>query len=324
MALELLSLRSQTQRYIFRFGFLLQSLERKKNMDKGVYTALSGGIAKSHELELIANNLANANTPGFKKDSGTFNEYLTDLRRNDSVESLPREIISSSSINGRPSGDKSFVEMDGVYTDFRQGNVEKTGRALDIALDGKGFFEVLTPSGVQYTRQGNFNISPQGILVTNNGYPVLSKADKVQGSTPAEGELFGVIDNTGKQLPAPSRNPQPEQRVIRLGNGPIEIGQEGIIRQNGAQVAQLNIEEFHEQQWLEKSGNTYFKNVSPTNLKNEDIKTKLHQGFLESSNVNPISEMTRMIEATRAYESHLQAIKTYQEIDSKTANELTK
>ena len=64
-------------------------------MDKGVYIALSGGIAKGHELELIANNLANANTAGFKKDSGTFNEYLTDLRRNDSVESLPREIILS-------------------------------------------------------------------------------------------------------------------------------------------------------------------------------------------------------------------------------------
>ena len=63
---------------------------------------------------------------------------------------------------------------------------------------------------------------------------------------------------------------------------------------------------------------------SPNNLKNEEIKTKIHQGFIESSNVNPISEMTRMIEATRAYESHLQAIKTYQEIDSKTANELTK
>jgi len=293
-------------------------------MDKGVYTALSGGIAKSHELELIANNLANANTPGFKRDSGTFNEYLTDLRRNDSVESLPREIISSASINGRPSGDKSFVELDGVYTDFRQGNVEKTGRSLDIAIEGKGFFEVMTPSGVQYTRQGNFNISPQGILVTGNGYPVLSKADKVQGTTPAEGDLFGVIDSSGRQVPAPNRNPRPEQRMIQLGNGPIEIDQNGIIRQNGVQVAQLNIEEFHEEQWLEKSGNTYFKNTSPNNLKNEELKTKLHQGFIESSNVNPISEMTRMIEATRAYESHLQAIKTYQEIDGKTANDLTK
>ncbi len=293
-------------------------------MDKGVYTALSGGIAKSHELELIANNLANANTPGFKRDSGTFNEYLTDLRRNDSVESLPREIISSSSINGRPSGDKSFVEMDGVYTDFRQGNVEKTNRKLDLALEGGGFFEIMTPAGVQYTRQGNFNISPKGILVTGNGYPVLSKADKVQGSTPVEGDLFGVIDSLGQQVPAPARNPRPEQRMIQLGNGPIEIDQNGIIRQNGAQVAQINIEEFQEAQWLEKSGNTYFKNISPNNLKNGELKTKLHQGFLESSNVNPISEMTRMIEATRAYESHLQAIKTHQEVDGKTVNDLVK
>lgn len=293
-------------------------------MDKGVYIALSGGIAKGHELELIANNLANANTVGFKKDSGTFNEYLTDLRRNDSVESLPREIISSSSLNGRPSGDKSFVEMDGVYTDFRQGNIEKTGRNLDIALEGKGFFEVLTPSGVQYTRQGNFNISPQGILVTTNGYPVLSKANKVQGSTPIEGDLFGVIDSSGKQTPSPTRNPSPEQRFIQMRNGSISITEEGIIRQGGADVGQLNIEEFHEEQWLEKSGNTYFKNVNPSNFNNEAIKTKTHQGFIESSNVNPISEMTRMIEATRAYESHLQAIKTHQEVDGKTVNDLAK
>jgi flagellar basal-body rod protein FlgF len=293
-------------------------------MDKGVYTALSGGIAKSHELELIANNLANANTPGFKKDNGTFNEYLTGLRRNDSVESLPREIMAATDLNARPSGDKSFVEMDGVYTDYRQGNIEKTGRTLDVALEGKGFFEVLTPSGVQYTRQGNFNISPQGILVTNNGYPVLSRPAKVQGTAPAEGDLFGVINSSGKQVPGGVRTPGPQQRVINLANGPIEIGQEGIIRQNGIQVAQLNIEEFKEDQWLEKSGNTYFKNTSPNNLNNEDVKSRVHQGFLESSNVNPISEMTRMIEATRAYESHLQAIKTYQEIDAKTANDLTK
>ena len=73
-------------------------------MDKGIYTALSGGIAKSHELELIANNLANANTPGFKRDTGTFNEYLTSLRRPDSVDGLQRELRSLTSPDARPAG----------------------------------------------------------------------------------------------------------------------------------------------------------------------------------------------------------------------------
>src|SRR4051812_41503482 len=138
-------------------------------MDKGIYTALSGGIAKSHELELIANNLANANTPGFKRDTGTFNEYLTEFRRNDSVEGVKREIAAAAGMDTRPTGDKSFVEMDGVYTDFRQGTLEKTGRTLDLGIEGQGFFEVWTPSGIRYTRQGSFSVSTDGHLVTQNG-----------------------------------------------------------------------------------------------------------------------------------------------------------
>ena len=136
------------------------------NMDKGIYTALSGGLAKSREVELIANNLANATTPGFKRDTGTFYEYLTEVRRNDSVDGVQREIQSLSDPNARPTGDKSFVELDGVYTDFRQGTLQKSGRALDMAIEGTGFFEVLTPAGVRYTRQGNFSIDSEGRLVT--------------------------------------------------------------------------------------------------------------------------------------------------------------
>jgi flagellar basal-body rod protein FlgG len=290
-------------------------------MDKGIYTALSGGIAKSHELDLIANNLANASTPGFKRDSGTFNEYLTELRHPDSVEAVGQEISALTVPGARPQGDKSFVEMDGVYTDFRQGGIEKTGRPLDLALEGKGFFEVLTPAGVRYTRQGNFSVSPDGRLVTQNGYAVLSKPNKT--ATQAAGNLvvFGVQANT-KPKQVPMRDPAPEMRQIQLGQGQIEITSDGIVRQNGVQVAELNIEEFHEPQWLEKSGNSYFRNVDPENLKNTPTESKIHQGYQEGSNVNPVSEMTRMIEATRSYESHMQAIKTYTDIDARTVNDI--
>ena len=264
-------------------------------MDKGIYTALSGGLAKAREVELIANNLANANTPGFKRDTGTFNEYLTEVRRGDSVDAIQREIQGAVG-EGRPSGDKSFVELDSVYTDFRQGTIQKSGRALDVALEGTGFFEVLTPSGVRYTRQGNFSVDKDGRLVTSNGFPVLSKGGQAA----------------------------PEQRVIQLGQGPIQITEEGIIFQNGAQISRLAVEEFQETQWLEKMGNSLFRNTHPENLKTGTISTKLHQGFFEGSNVNAVSEMTRLIEATRSYESHMQAIKAYQEIDSKSVNEITK
>lgn len=267
-------------------------------MDKGIYTALSGGIAKAHELELLSNNLANVNTPGFKRDTGTFNEYLTELRRNDSPEALKREIRAETMFDGRPSGDKSFVEMDGVYTDFSQGTLEKTNRTLDVAIEGKGFFEVLTPQGVRYTRQGNFSINQNGVLVTVSGFPVLQK-------TPDDVPL--------------------ELRQIKFGEqGEVKIAQDGIVTQKGQQIAQLSIGQFHENQWLEKSGSGFYRNTDPRNVSTGPMTSQLHQGFIEGSNVNPVREMTKLIEATRAYESHMQAIKTYQEIDGRTVTDIVR
>lgn len=264
-------------------------------MDKGIYTALSGGIAAGHELEHIANNLANASTPGFKRDRGTFNEYLTDFRRPETADGVAHEIQSAAAFDGRPNTDKSFVEMDGVYTDYSQGTMQATKRPLDLGLEGKGFFEVLTPGGVRYTRQGNFTRSADGMLVTTNGYPVLSR-----GAAP------------------------PEQRVIRLQNEPLTVSEDGQLLQNGAVVGNLSLQEFQESQWLEKTGNAYYRNTDVRNLKAGAEDTKIHQGFIEGSNVNPVREMTRLIEATRAYESHMQAIKTFQEVDGQAVNQLAK
>lgn len=276
-------------------------------MDKGIYTALSGGIARAHEVELLANNLANVNTPGFKRDSGTFNEYLTELRRHDSVEGLKRE-IENAALGGRPAGDKSFVEMDGVYTDFRQGALQRTSRDLDIGLDGKGFFEVLTPTGVRYTRQGNFTLDGEGRLVNGSGHPVMSRDPRL------------ALPVTGQFEPT-----NPEARVIQMGRvGKVEVTPDGRVLQGGAEVATLSVVEFHEPQWLEKVGNSLFRNTHENNLRHSPTETKVHQGFIEGSNVNPVREMTKLIEATRAYESQLQTIKTYGEIDSRSVNDIAR
>ncbi len=294
-------------------------------MDKGIYTALSGGMAKAHELELVANNLANANTPGFKKDQGTFNEYLTELRRPDSVEGLKRDITAQTMLEGRPVGDKSFVEMDGIYTNFSQGPLEKTSRSLDVGLEGKGFFEILTPAGVRYTRSGNFSVGADGRLVTVNGFPVLGSAS----GSPRENRSV-VLTTTGRtissgpdtQNAAPTTTP--EQRIIQLGQAPVQITPDGDVFQGGRRVAALSIQEFHEPQWLEKVGSSYYRNAKNENLSDDPLQTRAHQGFLEGSNVNPIAEMTKLIEVTRAYESHMQAIKTYQEIDGRTVNDIAR
>lgn len=294
-------------------------------MDKGIYTALSGGMAKAHELDLVANNLANLNTPGFKRDSGTFNEYLRELRKPDTVEGLQREIKAETMQDGRPAGDKSFVEMDSVYTNFEQGSLQKTGRSLDVGMQGQGFFEVLTPSGIRYTRQGNFSISPEGVLVTVNGFPVLSSTrglptrSKVVDVTGQGVQQNGEGEDTGSYKALP-----PEKRMIRLQDAKVTITEDGGMYQNGARVATISIEEFHENQWLEKSGNSYFRNTNPDNVRFGDVSSKLVQGFVEGSNVNPVREMTKLIEVTRAYESHMQAIKTYQEVDARSVNDIAR
>lgn len=295
-------------------------------MDKGIYTALSGGIAKSHELEVVSNNLANINTPGFKRDAGTFNEYLRELRKPDTVEGLQREIKAEAAFDGRPQGDKSFVEMDSIYTSFDQGDLQRTGRSLDVALQGNGFFEVLTPSGVRYTRQGNFSISPEGVLVTINGFPVLASTRGL----PARSKTVDVTGQ-GAKVESPPTDAQdqykqiaPDKRLIRLGDGKVNITEDGGMYQDGARVATISVEEFHENQWLEKAGNSYFRNTTPDNVKYGEVSSKTIQGFLEGSNVNPIKEMTKLIEVTRAYESHMQAIKTYQEVDAQSVNEIAR
>jgi flagellar basal-body rod protein FlgF len=276
-------------------------------MDKGIYTALSGGMARAHEVELLANNLANVNTPGFKRDTGTFNEYLTELRRPDSVEGLKRE-IENAALGGRVAGDKSFVEMDGVYTDFKQGALQKTSRGLDVALEGKGFFEVLTPAGIRYTRQGNFTLDGEGRLVNGAGHYVLARDPRLTQP------LTGRFEPTA-----------PEARVIQMGRiGPAEITPDARILQGGAELAQLSLVEFHEPQWLEKMGHGLWKNTHEDNLRHLPPESQVHQGFLEGSNVNPVHEMTKLIEATRAYESQLQAIKTYGEIDSRSVNDIAR
>ena len=109
---------------------------------KGVYTALSGAMAQALKLDTIANNIANVNTPGFKRDQQIFREYLTANEKPPEVIQVPKVIASVESFYDMQGGDKSFVDPIGTYTDFSQGGLRHTGNALDLAIDGKGFFEI--------------------------------------------------------------------------------------------------------------------------------------------------------------------------------------
>ncbi|UCC78321.1 MAG: flagellar basal-body rod protein FlgF [Candidatus Zixiibacteriota bacterium] len=143
-------------------------------MIKGIYTSASGMLPRILKQETFANNMANVNTPGFKKD-GVFLQVLDEVSRKEIITDHPWEVPM----------------IDDVYIDFSQGDLEKTDANTDLAIDGDGFFAIQTGSGTMYTRSGDFSLSPQGILVDKNGNPVLTDA----GPLTLQSDSFTVGDD---------------------------------------------------------------------------------------------------------------------------------
>lgn len=131
-------------------------------MSKALWPSVSGAVARGHHVEVIANNLSNVNTDGFKKDQVDFQEYLAQEENLDPapkpVAPLPWRDRDLHPIDGR---DQSFVVVNGTYTQHKQGGIKVTDNPLDLALNGKGFFEVHTPQGLRYTRAGSFKLGAE-------------------------------------------------------------------------------------------------------------------------------------------------------------------
>ncbi len=169
-----------------------------------------------------------------------------------------------------------------LYTDFRPGALITTGNPLDLAIDGAGFFAVQTPQGVRYTRNGAFQLNAQGVLTTREGYPVLG------------------ANNQPIQIPRTAA---------------IQIGENGAILSNGAQVGQVLIVQGN----LAKDPDGYFVGAAQP-----VANPRVAVGALEASNVNMVREMVSMIELIRAYETHQKAIHAHDETLGRAINELAK
>lgn len=262
---------------------------------KGVYTALSGAIAQSTKLDTIANNIANVNTPGFKRDQQVFSEYLTANEKEPSTNPIPRDVAAIESFYNMQGGDKSYVHEKGTYTDFSQGSLKRTGGQLDLAIDGPGFFEVSTPTGIRYTRAGNFTLDGNGRLVTKEGYPVLKKAEP--------------------------GTPETERMIQFTGEAPSSITDSGFVFQGEDELGQLSLVNVSNPDSLMKIGNNlYGPRPSFTTETNPIPSPSLKQGFLETSNVNVVQEMTDMITTHRIFESTQKAIGAYDGMVDKLVN----
>lgn len=271
---------------------------------KDLWVPLSGAIAQQRNVETIANNVANANTPGFKRDQLAFKEYMTALDKGVEDIDLPNKEWSPEDFYRSYGAEYAQVRVDGSYTDFEQGQLSPTGNHFDVALHGEGFLEVLTPGGIRYTRRGSLTLDVDGNLTTDQGFKVLKKLD------PSEQN---------------ERPLQPEERFIKFSQpGPITITLQGDVLSGSNQVASLSVVEFNDRHALKKEGHSLFINPHGDNLKREDIKTAVHQGFMEQSNVNAVAEMSQLIKANRNFETIQRVIKAYDQVSAKGVNEISK
>lgn len=222
-------------------------------MDNTIYVGLSKQILLQRQLDIIANNIANVDTAGFKVES----------LRSAEAPHAPAFTL------GGPEPVK-FVVPNGVIRDFGQGALQKTDGPLDVAIDGQGFFQVNTAAGLRYTRDGRFRLDEDGRLATSSGAPVL--------------------DDGGGEI---TLDPQ---------RGPVAIGPDGTITQGADRVGRLGVVTFANLSALEKVGDNLLRNTS-NQAATPVPEARVRQGKLESSNVNSVLEITRLIEVSRAYES---------------------
>lgn len=288
----------------------VHSIRMKESM-KNIWVPLSGQVAQQQKVETIANNVANANTIGFKKDQLVFKEHLTALTKGLEDIDIPRKEFSPADFYHTQGAENAMVKVDGSFTIFEQGTLIPTQNPLDVALKGEGFLEVLTPTGVRFTRKGNLSLNKDGELVTDQGYRVLSALDASPDALrdPASQGSF----------------PAAEQRVLRVPtNMKLTISSDGEVLTREGAVGKLSVVEFADKYALRKEGNSLFITPDESNVVRTNIKTTVNQGFLEGSNVNAIDEMSELIKAHRHFESIQKAINAYDSISNKAANEIGK
>ncbi len=215
-------------------------------MDNSIYTLLAGEVGIFNNLNVVSKNVASANLVGYKKDQMLFKEYLTkDIK---DANSMPNDIST--------------------LADLTQGNIRLTNRSFDLAINGNGFFMVQTPLGIRYTRNGHFTKDANNLMVTTQGYPVLS------------------ID--GNQIIFEDNDEEPE------------ITSDGNLYIRGEQRGQIGVVNFENPKLLRKVGENLFISDLPAELSDS---YSVKQGALEESNVSPITEITRLIELQRLLET---------------------
>ena len=237
-------------------------------MNSGIYPAVSGSLAAMRRLDVISNNLANINTPGYKKDKMSFEGLLAG---NTNPPVVPQGTTAD-----------PILQKENIYIDYASGPISQSSNPLDLALDGDGFFAVTTPEGTAYTRQGNFRTSADGTLVTVDGYPVQGVgggAIRAQGSHVEIDPKGGVtVDGTQAGTISVVDFEKPYS-LTKIGSALFIAADPQLIPQSGkAQIQQgyiegSNVESISEMVQLIET-NRYFEACSKVIKGFDDIAAK--------------------------------------------------
>jgi len=263
---------------------------------RGWYTGASGMRAQQWRLDAVSNNLANVATDGYKRDVAAFKafpEMLISRQDDDGVYQHPFGSGDAAPIVGKMG---TGVELNELFTVFEQAAIKETSNDFDIALDGKGFFSVATPWGERYTRNGSFQLGKEGILETKEGYPVLGE----NGILRVKANNFQV-DKDGRIYINAALDADPNVMVSKQSNTWEDV----------QLLDTLKLVEFDLDRYLEKQGSSLYRESDTSGsarVIGEGRRPKVFQGFVEASNVNPVTEMIEMIEVNRSYEANQKII----------------
>ncbi|MFP4363290.1 MAG: flagellar basal-body rod protein FlgF [Spirochaetia bacterium] len=278
-------------------------------MLRGIYTGASGMVAQMHRMDALSNNLANVNVTGYKRDTAVFRSFPELMLRRMDDDGIRHFPLGSQDIAPVVGNLGTGVELNEVYTIFEQGALQETNNNFDLALEGEGFFAVQTPNGERYTRNGSFILNNEGILVTKEGFPVLGENGIIEIK-----ENNFVVDEDGNIFHNSTYSGDPEDLVSMQENE----------WENTELVDTLRIVSFNRSRYLEKQGISLYRDSrhsGEAQTAQNDERPRVYQGFLESSNVNPVTQMVEMIEVNRAYEASQKMIQNQDGLTGKLFNE---
>ena len=256
-------------------------------MVKGLYTAYTGMINEQYRLDVVANNLANAATVGYKKESvsnQSFDDVLA-VKVNDETVGNLNQRIGSMSLG---------VKFGENYTDYSQGSLHQTGNTFDLAIQGKGFFRVAVQNkngseSIKYSRDGSFTVTSEGYVTDADGNRLMGEDGYIQVPTNA---------------------------------GEVSIDASGNIYSDGEYVNRITLADFEDYNYLEKYADDLYQTVDgATEI---DSSGSILQGYTEQSNVSTVKEMVDMISITRAYEANQKVITTVDTMLDKAVNQVGK